>query len=148
MKFNQLKITIKIKQIIIKYYIMYKRLFEKTQAFKNTLRDPKTRSEYIFKLLTSKKFLMFGLFSNLFGIVFLSFSFNDKFVDKSFTRFISRWAGRLGNVNVPEFMREGLYNLYMNIYNVNREEILDQNLKNYKNIKDFFIRQIDVSIFI
>jgi hypothetical protein len=124
---------------------MFKKLFQNVREFNHTIKDPKSREQLFFKILSSKKLFWYGFITNVIGLSIYSILINDKIYEISLTRFISRWVGRLGNTTVPESLRERLYNLYMKTYNVNREEILDQNLKNYKNIKEFFIRHIDVS---
>jgi len=86
----------------------------------------------------------FGLASNFAAFIYFLIRFNNYNFDLSPGRFISRRVGRIGDITIPSFMREKVYNMYMKIYNVNKEEILDQNLENYKTIKEFFIRKIDV----
>jgi hypothetical protein len=71
-------------------------------------------------------------------------NYNKNNYNISFTRYISRKAGQLGEITIPQSMRGFIYRRYMKIYNVDEEEILDGDLKNYKTIKEFFIRKIKV----
>ena len=48
------------------------------------------------------------------------------------------------NITVPTFLRSTVYGFYMKLYNVNREEIEEQDLTKYRSLKDFFIRKIKV----
>ncbi len=123
---------------------MLKILLQRAKEFQNVLQDERQRKDLLLRTLTSKKLITFGIVSNFAGVLFYMVKLNDNNVDRSLSRFVSRQAGRIGNLTIPTFLRPTVYKAYMKMYNVNREEILDQNLKNYNNIKDFFIRHIDV----
>ncbi|KAL3858156.1 hypothetical protein ACJMK2_012762 [Sinanodonta woodiana] len=55
---------------------------------------------------------------------------------------MSRAWGKFNDFNLPIFMRKPLLGLYIWMFGCNLEEALDQNLKNYKNLGEFFRRQL------
>jgi len=55
----------------------------------------------------------------------------------------SKVAGRIASLNIPTFLRKPIFSLYIKTYNVNTEEILEKDLKKYRTINEFFIREID-----
>lgn len=126
---------------------MFKKILDFKNKCKNIYKDEKLLNEFLIRTLTSKKLFAYILISNLVGMVYWSAVINENNFEKSWTRFISRKIGKIGDFTIPEFLRNTIYSIYIKSYNVNRDEILDQNLKNYKNIKQFFIREIDVGYY-
>lgn len=59
------------------------------------------------------------------------------------TRLISRLWGFIHSYRINFYMRAPFYKLYSAIYGVKIEEALDQNLNSYKNLGEFFRRQIN-----
>lgn len=55
---------------------------------------------------------------------------------------LSRLWGRFNNITLPVPMRESGYKLYSSIFGVNLNEMLDPDLTHYKNLAEFFYRQI------
>lgn len=113
----------------------------------NITKDQRQSEEALQKIFTSKKLFIYGLFFNVVGVGFYMCKFNENNYDMSLSRFVSRLAGRFGDITVPKFLRKHVYSAYMKMYNVNFDEITDKNLENYKCIKDFFIREINVILF-
>jgi hypothetical protein len=124
-------------------------MFKKLSSFKNEFKlisnDVEKLKLFLTKTFTLKRLILFALGSNLITIFYFIPKYNDSNHNISFSRYLSKKIGQVGNIPVPKFMRRSLYRLYMKIYNVNENEILDTNLENYRTIKEFFIRKIDVS---
>ncbi|KAK3581914.1 hypothetical protein CHS0354_005521 [Potamilus streckersoni] len=55
---------------------------------------------------------------------------------------MSRAWGKFNEFNLPIFLRKPLLGLYIWMFGCNLEEALDENLKNYKNLGEFFRRQL------
>ncbi len=85
------------------------------------------------------------VFGGILCFAFLYPFFNNSNLNLSFTRIVSRLIGKLGNCKLPLFIRSTVLNGYIKVFNVNKEEILDQELNNYETVKDFFIRKINVN---
>jgi hypothetical protein len=100
--------------------------------------------EFLLASLTLKRFMTFCSVTYFIGMYYAIINYNKNNYNISFTRYISRKAGQLGEITIPQSMRGFIYRRYMKIYNVDEEEILDGDLKNYKTIKEFFIRKIKV----
>ncbi len=112
------------------------------------MRDPQQRRTFLLSKMTLKNFIVFGLLTNVVSTFVLMPIYNDTYINLSLSRFVSRIAGRIGDIKLPMFMRQHIFETYMKIYKVNKEEILDQELNNYNTIKEFFIRKINVSKFL
>lgn len=108
-----------------------------------------TLFEFFFKkLLTPRRFIILTVGVNAFSLFYLLPKYNKTNLDISVSRNISRKIGKIMDTTVPVFMRKSVYGLYMKVYNVNEDEILDPNLENYKNLKEFFTREIKVCIYV
>ncbi len=112
----------------------------------NITKDERKSQEALQKIFTSKKLFIYGLLFNVVGVGIYMYKFNENNYDMSLSRLVSRIAGRFGDITIPKFLRKPVYTAYMKIYNVNFEEITDKNLENYKCVKDFFIREINVKL--
>jgi phosphatidylserine decarboxylase len=55
---------------------------------------------------------------------------------------LSRLWGNFNNINLPIALREPGFKLYSYIFGVNLDEMQNPNLKSYKNLSEFFYRQI------
>ena len=78
--------------------------------------------------------------------IYLYQKYNTDNFNYSYSRFISRKVGQFMNTTIPVPLRETLYKKYIELYNVNTEEIIEKDLKKYENLKDFFTRKINVNI--
>jgi hypothetical protein len=78
--------------------------------------------------------------------IYLYQKYNTNNFNNSYSRFISRKAGQIMNTIIPVPLRETLYKKYIDLYNVNTDEIVEKDLKKYENLKDFFTRKINVII--
>ncbi|AWU76715.1 phosphatidylserine decarboxylase [Pichia kudriavzevii] len=58
---------------------------------------------------------------------------------------ISRLWGSFNNITLPKGLREPTFKFYSYLFNVKLDEMLDPNLENYKNLGDFFYREIKPS---
>lgn len=112
------------------------------------MRDPEDRRIFLLSKMTLKNFIIFGLVTNVFSTLVLMPIYNETYINLSLSRLVSRIVGRLGEINLPTFMRRGILESYIKFYRVNKEEILDPELTNYKTIKEFFIRKIKVKFFL
>lgn len=112
-----------------------------------TLKNPDERRNFLLSKLTLKNFIVFGLVTNVLSSLVLISYYNDSYINLSLTRLISRISGRIGDWVLPSFLRSHLLNAYISLYDVNRDEILDPVLENYKTVKEFFIRQIKVTFY-
>ncbi|XP_070573095.1 phosphatidylserine decarboxylase proenzyme, mitochondrial-like isoform X2 [Ptychodera flava] len=61
-------------------------------------------------------------------------------------RFLSRLWGQVNNVEVPEWLRMPIYQLYVWLFNCNISEAAIEDLKYYKNLQEFFRRQLKPSV--
>lgn len=122
---------------------MFKKIINFTQEFRSNFRDPKKFQIMINKIITLKNIFSLLIISNVAGFIIFTRKINEQ-VEISFTRYLSRKIGSISNITIPSFLRNKLYGLYIQLYNVNKDEILEQDLTKYKNIKEFFIRQINV----
>lgn len=123
---------------------MFKKKIQRIRELIQILKSPTDRFNFFVSKFTLKNFIIFGLITNVFSTIILLPIYNESYVNLSLSRFVSRTAGRIGEIKIPVFLREPIYNTYIKFYNVNHDEILDKNLKNYKTIKEFFIREIEV----
>jgi hypothetical protein len=123
---------------------MFKNLFAGLRELRSNMKDEKKKNDILLNVLTSKKLFIFGMSLNVLGLAYFMSKGNDSNLDFSMSRYLSRKVGKIGDITIPTFMRKSIYSGYMKMYNINKEEILDQNLENYKTIKEFFIRKIDV----
>jgi MFS-type transporter involved in bile tolerance (Atg22 family) len=124
---------------------MFKKILGGFKELKATFKDERKKSEFIANILTSKKMIIYGLTCNVIGVAYFMGKVNQNNYDLSMSRWVSRKVGKVGDITIPTFLRKYVYAGYMKMYDINKEEILDQNLENYKTIKEFFIRKIDVS---
>lgn len=128
--------------------MVFSRLIAKSANFFRIIKNPNERATYLKSKMTLKNLIKYGLVANILTAVFILPIFNESNLDLSISRMVSRLIGKIGNLNLPIFMRSTVLNSYINCYNVNKEEILDPELNNYATIKDFFIRKIKVIILI
>ena len=123
-----------------------KSFFKNFQNLKTLAKDDKRIEEAIKSKITFKSSLIFFAVSNVGMLLYFVIKYNENNYDLSLTRYISRKTGSIGNITIPQWLRKYVYEGYMKMYSVDKEEILDQNLENYTTIKDFFTRKIDVII--
>ncbi len=128
--------------------IKLKNFFKNFQSLKSMVKDEKKLEETFKSKISFKTTFIFFTVSNVGGILYFLFKYNETNPDLSLTRYISRKTCSIGNITIPIILRKYVYEAYMKIYSVNKEEILDQNLENYANVKEFFTRKIDVKILI
>ncbi|XP_045467306.1 phosphatidylserine decarboxylase proenzyme, mitochondrial isoform X2 [Harmonia axyridis] len=57
-------------------------------------------------------------------------------------RTVSRCWGWMADVKLPEVLRPYVYSMYINMFKVNLSEALNEDLKSYSSLADFFSRQI------
>ncbi|XP_072164097.1 phosphatidylserine decarboxylase proenzyme, mitochondrial-like isoform X2 [Diadema setosum] len=57
-------------------------------------------------------------------------------------RFLSRLWGQVNSVEVPVFLRVPMYSLYSRLFSCNVAEALVEDLKAYRNLQDFFKREL------
>lgn len=124
-----------------------KNFFKNFQSFKEMAKNDKQLEEAFKSKFSFKTSFLIFAGTNIGAALFFLIKFNDSNPDISISRFISRKTGIIGEITIPKFLRKHVYEAYMKMYNVNKEEILDQNLENYTNIKEFFTRKIDVNLF-
>ena len=123
-----------------------KSFFKNFQNLKTLAKDDKRIEEAIKSKITFKSSLIFFAVSNVGMLLYFVIKYNENNYDLSLTRYISRKTGSIGNITIPQWLRKYVYEGYMKMYSVDKEEILDQNLENYTTIKEFFTRKIDVII--
>jgi len=121
-----------------------KNFFNSLKNFQALAKDDKKLEEAIKSTISFKSTFLFFTVTNIGALIYFVLKYNESNHDISFTRYVSRLTGRIGNITIPIFLRKYVYNYYMWLYSVNKDEILDKNLENYANIKDFFTRKIDV----
>jgi hypothetical protein len=95
--------------------------------------------------IKSKMLFQKLLFGGILCVAFLYPFFNNTNLNLSITRIVSRLVGKVGDCKLPMFIRSTVLNGYIKVFNVNKEEIMDQELNNYETVKDFFIRKINVN---
>jgi len=126
--------------------MIFKKKYQKLLNLSKILANKKERDSFLLSKLTFKNFLIFGIATNI-GLTLLAIPFyNETYINLSLSRFISRISGKIGNIPVPQILRENVYDFYSYFYGVNKDEILEKELKNFRTIKDFFIREIDVNL--
>ncbi|CAH1173888.1 unnamed protein product [Phaedon cochleariae] len=57
-------------------------------------------------------------------------------------RTLSRYWGYIADINLPEFLRPSIYQLYSNTFGVNISEAENEDLKSYPSLSDFFARSL------
>lgn len=124
--------------------MIFKRSLAKLIKFIKIMKQPEERRTFLLSKFTFKNFVVVGLLTNVVSTIVLMPFFNETYINLSLSRFVSRMVGKIADTKIPEFMRRHIYESYIRFYNVNQDEILDQDLTNYKTIKDFFIRKINV----
>lgn len=123
---------------------MFKRILSKWKSFLSVYDTPQKRTTYLIsKLSSGKSFFYIVMTSNIF-MVYLYIKYNESNYNHSLSRYVSRKVGSIMNINVPSFLRESLYKIYIKNYNVNRDEMIEKDLNKYENLKEFFTRKIDV----
>lgn len=55
---------------------------------------------------------------------------------------VSRLWGQFNNIDLPVYLREPSFKFYSTIFGVELDEMLDPKLSNYKNLSEFFYRQL------
>jgi hypothetical protein len=133
---------------------MYNKFKEIKKSITDLLQKKKENKLVFFRAIEIRNFLASQAnFKRLFKwTMILNFAYfgyylilhNEEQYNWSFTRGVSRRVGYLAQMKIPETLRNPIFNYYCKVYNVNKEEILDQNFKNYKSINEFFIRKIKV----
>jgi len=119
----------------------------KLKNFFKVMRNPNDRKNFLLSKLTLKNFIIYGMLTNIVSTIILIPIFNDSYINLSISRLVSRMIGKIGDLNIPLFMRNNVFSSYIRFYKVNRDEILDPDLNNYNTVKDFFIRKIKVNFF-
>ena len=123
---------------------MFKIIKSKLKSFLSVYDTPQKRSTYfITKLSSGKSFFYIVVVSNIF-MLYYYVKFNNSNYNHSVSRYVSRKIGSIMNINIPEYFREFIYNLYIKNYNVNKDEMIEKDLNKYDNFKKFFTREIDV----
>ena len=126
----------------------FKELLSKINSKRNLNLSPQQKlkdSLYLKQHINNniKKYVKFGVFTFIIAFSYIAISSDS--VQKIITIGVSKATGYVFGIYIPHFMRSAVYNTYIKSFGANYEEILDKNLKNYKNIKQFFIRKIDMS---
>lgn len=104
------------------------------------------------KLSRMKKYVPYTIGFGLFG-VYISTRFSPNFPIpptklelKVYSllplRVLSRIWGSITSINLPVFMRPKVYSFYANSFGVNMEECAIQDLHQYKNLSEFFVRPL------
>jgi hypothetical protein len=119
--------------------------FTKNPAGKNLSLEKTSQS--LFKVLTLRRLVIYGLLSNTIGLAYYINKYNINNYNLSLSRLMSRITGRLMDTTVPVFLRKLVYSFYIWFYGVTRDDILEQDLTQYRCLKDFFIRKIKVNRF-
>ncbi|CAI2368306.1 unnamed protein product [Moneuplotes crassus] len=57
-------------------------------------------------------------------------------------RLVSRFTGWFASLNLPQFVLLPILKMYISVYKINTDEILIEDLKEYKSISQFFIRKL------
>lgn len=55
---------------------------------------------------------------------------------------VSRWWGRINDIDLPVWARAPTYKLYALLFGVNLEEVAEANLETYSNLGEFFYREL------
>lgn len=97
-------------------------------------------SNYFLKSFSILKYLLLTILSYLSVLITFSHSFT-----RIITVIISKIVGFIISIPVPYYLRAIVYNIYIKIYKVNKNDIKNKNLYSYRSINDFFIREIDIS---
>ena len=148
-----MRIYLIIHKLIFIYFKLkhFKRIMLKLKNFINSIKnfrtlnkDDKKLEDIIKSKISFKSSFLLFTFANVGTLLYFLFKYNEKNYDISLTRYVSRLTGRIGNTTIPVSLRKYVYEYYIKLYSVNKEEMLDKNLENYSNIKDFFTRKIDV----
>ena len=98
----------------------------------------------LINFITFRRLVKYTILTNFFALGYYLFKYNDKRYDLSMSRYLSRKVGFISQLKIPVFMRKHIFNFYCYFYNVNTDDILDQNFENYKTLNEFFIRKIKV----
>lgn len=96
----------------------------------------------VVNFLAFRKSFFFAFILNVVGLTYYAY------FRYFFTRLVSRRFGNLFAIKIPTFLRKLIFNGYCWLFNVNKEEILDKNFTNYRTVNEFFIRKIDVKIYL
>jgi phosphatidylserine decarboxylase len=123
----------------------FKNLFKRATEAKHALKDEKLVTNAIMENITFKRFFIYSTVTNIGAALIILGFYNYKYPELSIGRWVSRQTGRIGEIKIPKFMRKFVYNRYISMYSVNKEEMIEQNLESYENIKDFFTRKIDMT---
>jgi len=98
-----------------------------------------------YKIFTFRRLFVYGLISNILGVLYYVIKLNENSYNLSFSRLISRKVGKIMDIKIPKFMRQLCYGRYIWFYGVNKEEIEIQDLEQYKTFREFFTRTIRVT---
>lgn len=123
----------------------FKNISSKFKEASSLISDKRRLNELIMNKMSLKKFMLFVIISNVTGIAYFTNKYNNSNYDLSLSRYLSRKFGNITNIPLPLFLREYVYKGYMKLYKINKEEILNSDLRSYKTIKEFFIREIKVN---
>ena len=94
-------------------------------------------------IINFKKYFLFSFILMITGYGYL---FNSGRIMKNKASVkISYLAGKVSSWKIPIFLREYLFRIYINFYNVNTDEILQKDLSKYSTVNEFFTRQIDLT---
>jgi len=57
-------------------------------------------------------------------------------------RGISALVGKFANLQLPKYLLIPILKIYISLYKINTKDILKEDLKEYKTINEFFIREL------
>ena len=121
------------------------------ESFNNAMNPHKKKNISVVESLsnlieacTLRRLFIYTIVTNGIGLLYYIGKNNIDTYNMSYSRFMSRCTGKIMNITVPTFLRKYVYGFYIKFYNVNKDEIKEQNLSTYRSLKDFFIREIDV----
>jgi hypothetical protein len=123
---------------------MFKKIFNNIYVLKEQLKTPEQRNQLFRRLISSKYLLSYIIVSNILGCAFFLPKFNKSNYEASYTRYLSRKIGKIMEISIPEFLRKTIYGIYIKVFNVDKTELEEPNLKSYLNIQEFFTRKINV----
>ena len=114
----------------------------------NNLRNPQQRHRE-WQWILEHKVRRAAVSKKIFGATFAAYLFffylrarrqQDLQYRVSFTRIISRMTGRLTSMPLPPYFRSSLYSAFGKVYGVNFDDILVQDLNQFRTFNEFFAR--------
>lgn len=79
------------------------------------------------------------------GLAYYYASSSNKSIHTFATINASKIAGVMFSTKFPQFLMPLMCNIYIRVFNVKEDDILNKDYKSYKSLNEFFIRQIDLS---